>query len=466
MKIFSSLVLIIFALLFSPLQNLPAQTTPFGLEDKSITALSFVPDIYLSTAKGYMYASTESSGIFRRNLDSPDSQWISIGLKEKKITTLYTYHWGAGPAQLITIFAGVAPHPASGDSVLLYYYQLGSTTGWLPSKTGLKAHASGDSVKCIGGFFFSGHMPPEPVFLATPDTLYKSFGMPTSLVWEGILDTVTVNTVRILQGIISISPQIIWIGGENSANKPFLANSYNKGNTWNFSYPEVNNENACYAIAINPDHPDTVYAGLQGSVVKTVDGGKKWMPAPLANVPEKFTSIIIDPTDFQHLLAGGESAENKAGLYESHDGGNNWVNVTPGTGLRGISGMYADTSDNKLTVYIGTRGSGIYRYQTPLTNFNTDEKGEIPKDFKLYQNYPNPFNTQTVIRYYLPRESFVKIGLFDVLGHELREIVHGKKEAGLHSLSWDGSGETSGIYFIRLEANGKILDLKKMILLK
>jgi len=93
-------------------------------------------------------------------------------------------------------------------------------------------------------------------------------------------------------------------------------------------------------------------------------------------------------------------------------------------------------------------------------------------------NYPNPFNPTTTIEYQIPHATsshfplekadnggFVTLKIFDLLGREVATLVNEKKDAGTYSVQWNASGFSSGIYFYRLEANGK-RELKKMSLIK
>jgi photosystem II stability/assembly factor-like uncharacterized protein len=89
----------------------------------------------------------------------------------------------------------------------------------------------------------------------------------------------------------------------------------------------------------------------------------------------------------------------------------------------------------------------------------------VPKQFALAQNYPNPFNPVTTIRYDLPKESFVHLSIFNILGQEMRTVVNETEQAGYKSVSFDGSDLASGMYFYRITA-GSFMDVKKLILLK
>ncbi len=88
-----------------------------------------------------------------------------------------------------------------------------------------------------------------------------------------------------------------------------------------------------------------------------------------------------------------------------------------------------------------------------------------PRDFRLFQNYPNPFNPTTMISYQLPKGSFVKLSVYDVLGRRIATLVDGREDAGDHEVSFNGSKYSSGVYFCRLNAGGHSA-VRKMIMIK
>jgi len=89
----------------------------------------------------------------------------------------------------------------------------------------------------------------------------------------------------------------------------------------------------------------------------------------------------------------------------------------------------------------------------------------LPTEFKLEQNYPNPFNPITEIEYALPKDCWVKLGIYNLLGQRVATLVNRKQRAGYKAARWDASSFASGIYFYRLQA-GNFTKAKKMILLK
>ena len=89
----------------------------------------------------------------------------------------------------------------------------------------------------------------------------------------------------------------------------------------------------------------------------------------------------------------------------------------------------------------------------------------IPERFALYQNYPNPFNPTTRINFDIPRQSFVKLKVYDILGREVSTLINSEYPPGTHSFDFNGSNLASGVYFYRLEA-GDFVQIKKMVLIK
>jgi len=90
---------------------------------------------------------------------------------------------------------------------------------------------------------------------------------------------------------------------------------------------------------------------------------------------------------------------------------------------------------------------------------------DVPADFVLNQNYPNPFNPSTTISYFVPKESFVSIKVYDFLGREVTTLVNEMKSTGSYELSFDASILPSGTYLCTMTANG-FSNTTKMVLLK
>jgi hypothetical protein len=114
-----------------------------------------------------------------------------------------------------------------------------------------------------------------------------------------------------------------------------------------------------------------------------------------------------------------------------------------------------------------------YEYQVSNTRFTgvrVVRLEPIPEQFALHQNYPNPFNPTTTIEYDLPKDAYVYLVIYDILGRKIRTLVSGAQPAGYAEVRWNGTDDWgnkvgTGIYFYRIET-GKFSKTYKMVFLK
>ena len=86
-------------------------------------------------------------------------------------------------------------------------------------------------------------------------------------------------------------------------------------------------------------------------------------------------------------------------------------------------------------------------------------------DYALSQNYPNPFNPVTTINYQIPKDGFVSLKVYDILGKEIVTLVNSDKVQGRYTVEFDGSRFASGMYIYKLQS-GDFVETRKMMLLK
>ena len=104
-------------------------------------------------------------------------------------------------------------------------------------------------------------------------------------------------------------------------------------------------------------------------------------------------------------------------------------------------------------------------------NFGTvvsseEEAGkDKPAGFALYPNYPNPFNPSTNITFDVPKTGLITLEVYDSLGRKVSQLVNEVKSVGTYTATFNASSLSSGLYFVRLQADG-FIQTQKMTLLK
>ncbi|MDA0986559.1 MAG: family 10 glycosylhydrolase [Bacteroidetes bacterium] len=77
----------------------------------------------------------------------------------------------------------------------------------------------------------------------------------------------------------------------------------------------------------------------------------------------------------------------------------------------------------------------------------------IQKNYQLYQNYPNPFNPNTTITFNLPKQEYVIIKIYNLLGKSILTLVDEVRSTGRHSVYFDGTNLPSGVYICRIKTD-------------
>ena len=100
-----------------------------------------------------------------------------------------------------------------------------------------------------------------------------------------------------------------------------------------------------------------------------------------------------------------------------------------------------------------------------LTSAEDSDVFGLPKQIVLEQNYPNPFNPSTKIAFSVPNAEQLTLKVYDMLGREVAVLANGLFNSGTHSVQFDASRLSSGIYFYTLQTS-QLSITKRMVLLK
>lgn len=90
----------------------------------------------------------------------------------------------------------------------------------------------------------------------------------------------------------------------------------------------------------------------------------------------------------------------------------------------------------------------------------------VPSNFiTLNSPYPNPFNEHSLITFKLSHIAPVRLGIYDLAGHELMNLVNGRYSEGEHTILFNGQTLPAGLYWVKL-TSGSLQEVKKLVLVK
>lgn len=96
---------------------------------------------------------------------------------------------------------------------------------------------------------------------------------------------------------------------------------------------------------------------------------------------------------------------------------------------------------------------------------SVNERETLPTSFALFQNYPNPFNPSTTIEFELPRSTFAKLTIVNVLGQDVATLINSPLPPGRYRETFNAIDFSSGVYFYKLQTP-EVCVIKKMLLLR
>jgi hypothetical protein len=227
--------------------------------------------------------------------------------------------------------------------------------------------------------------------------------------------------------------------------------STNNGTNWTVKNGGLSGSGLLvHSLASNASN---IFAGTEGGIYLSTNSGTNWISRGLTNLT--VTQMIF--------IGSNLIATTSSGIYSSTNNGLNWLNQY--TGFSIAPGASSIVYTNQY-FFVGTVGQSVWRRDSSdiFTNLKIHYSG-LPDEYLLFQNYPNPFNPTTIIQYALPKFSFIKLEIFDMLGRKIETLVNEKQTAGVYETKFNASQYQNGVYFYRLTAEG-FRETKKMILIK
>ena len=210
----------------------------------------------------------------------------------------------------------------------------------------------------------------------------------------------------------------------------------------------------------------TGWAAGYNVIAHTTNGGDTWVMQKV--LPDSLYLNGIHFADSQNGWASGNSQSGAGIILHTTDGGTNWTqsnfNFSNFYNLKAFSFIGANTG-----WVVGDAGVILHTTNGGITSVKEITGNALPQQFVLSQNYPNPFNPSTTIEFSIPKQSFVTLKVYDLLGREVATLVNKELQAGSFKTQFDASsaraGLASGVYLYRLNAGG-FVQTKKLMLMK
>ena len=398
-----------------------------------------------------VYAATDT-GVYVCALPSWDEppKWTLVGLAGKSVLSVYPHD--VGPLGY-AVTAGLQRRYGDPDSCVICCSQF-SDSAWAPADTGID-RSELDRIEGIDGF-------PDPricgeTFAGGSGKIYRRT---IGGAWEKVFDfgIGVINVVR-----TRLNPPTVMAGGEGAIFNPFITRSEDLGDSWTTTFPWLGGDNACNSLWFDPTDTSSVYAGMEGAIIRSTDGGKTWISAGLSSTPYYFFGIeYAEMQASRNLYAVGASGTNDFVMYLGVLGSDIWSTILPPWPLKGARCIASVPAPFGSRFLIGTLGDGVISFTDVYASVKEED---LPSSIQLQQNYPNPFNASTTILYELSIRTHVRIDVFDALGRELETLVDEEQPPGHRTIQFQAEILPSGLYTVRLTTSTGTIS-RTMILLK
>ena len=158
-------------------------------------------------------------------------------------------------------------------------------------------------------------------------------------------------------------------------------------------------------------------------------------------------SIVGDEPASLRILRSSDSTETLHPLGELNGSATSWLDVSAEAGVE--YSYYLEVTELDGTV----------------SRFGPSEvvvPGTV-SELTLSDPFPNPADETLTIHYELTQNATVELSIYDLSGRLVETLVSGEQTAGRHSVSWDSSASATGVYLLRLEANGEAITKRAVI---
>jgi len=310
-------------------------------------------------------------------------------------------------------------------------------------------------------YFIGGQQGPSPIRIVNFNDEYD----PVSNLWT---NKASMPTARVGAAAFVVNGKIYVIGGYDGSSFLDIVEEYDPAtNSWKTKTP-MPTPRAFLAGAVVDDNI-YVIGGFNGSCLDIVQEydpvGDLW--ATKTSMPTERYWLAAEAVAGKIYVIGGYDGTSCLTSNEVYDPAlDSWSTEVSMPTAR--SHLVAVEVNDKIYAIGGVIDGGSFTGAneefTPSGGVEGKPTAGLPEVFSLSQNYPNPFNPITKIKYSLPTGDWVKLEVYDILGHEVATLVNQYQNAGQHSVQWKAE-VISGIYFYRIHT-GEYVATGRMVLIQ
>ncbi len=296
----------------------------------------------------FLYACTNDD-LYRKELASADTLWTPLGLAGRQVHAV----WAASPESLL-VGLRLTESESESDTVSLYRSP-DAGASWWPYQNGFGATWSSS----VSDLVLLGATTRVLLGVSGGSAIEKSTD--DGVHWRQVRRGNVVNVLRASPA----APGQVWAGGETAIFSPVMLRSADFGDTWRAIHLQAGGDNACDALAFHPVDPQVVYVGMEGRVMRTLNGGDAWQEVTSPNRGLYLGGMAIrSRLPLRIYAAGGNRPADSRGLvlYVSDDEGQSWSAVVQPAPLQfGVFELLLVERPSEDWLFVAT-DRGVYRY--------------------------------------------------------------------------------------------------------
>lgn len=282
--------------------------------------------------------------------------------------------------------------------------------------------------------------------------------------WESFIEFDDNEDNKSISGLQSYNDHFYLASGTNGRG---LFRSHRDSTNWKKVHSINDETGAVYDLDI--DEEGRIYLLTDTGIDISDDKGDTWETKTADDLGITEDGLVLElEVSGQNLLLTQTSVDNGPKVYKvSRDFSSTVTNTEASLTDYTHETRILSLESNSTSAFALRNGiiNKLWVYGEGLTSVSAEEEWEDISTFTLDQNYPNPFNPSTSISFNLPTAGLVSLKVYNMVGQEVATLINEGRSSGTHTVNFDASRLSSGMYIYRLQS-GSFTQTKKMMLIK